>query len=112
MKDLKLDFQNKKMLNATVDEKERVHQQIIVGVRSFLGDFFLNDNYGINYSNCWSNPNLTKIFIKEQIEAISGVISVASIEVKKSTDKYKTLIINATVKTEYAQLNIEQEIYY
>ena len=52
MKDLQLDFINKKMLNKVVDNKARVHQQITVGVRSFIGDFFLNDNYGINYSNC------------------------------------------------------------
>lgn len=110
MKDLKLDFKNKKMLNDTVDRLNRVHQQITVAVRSFLGDWFLNDNYGINYSNCWSNPNLTKIFIKEQIEAINGVVSVTEISLRKSDDKYKTLIINATIKTEYSQLVIEEEV--
>ena len=110
MKDLQLDFMNKKMLNNTVDEKERTHQQITVGVRSFIGDFFLNDNFGINYSNCWSNPNLTKVFIKEQIEAIPGVLSVEKIEVKKSKDIYKTIIINATIKTEYGQDSIIEEI--
>lgn len=110
MQDLKLDFKNKKMLNETVDKIQRIHQQITVGVRSFLGDWFLNDNYGINYSNCWSNPNLTKIFIKEQIEAISGVISVIELTLRKSDDRYKTLIINATVKTEYSQLLINEEI--
>ena len=87
MKDLKLDFKNKKMLNDTVDRLNRVHQQITVAVRCFLGDWFLNDNYGINYSNCWSNPNLTKIFIKEQIEAINGVVSVTEISLRKSDDK-------------------------
>ena len=61
MKDLQLDFINKKMLNKVVDNKARVHQQITVGVRSFIGDFFLNDNYGINYSNCWSNLCLFQV---------------------------------------------------
>lgn len=110
MKDLQLDFINKKMLNKTVDEKDRVHQQITVGVRSFLGEFFLNDNFGINYSNCWSNPGLTKIFIKEQIEAISGVVAVEKIDIQKSKDIYKTLIINTVVKTIYGVDNIIEEI--
>lgn len=110
MKDLKLDFTNKKMLNEIVNYKERTHQQITVGVRSFMGDFFLNDNYGINYSNCWSNPSLTKIFVKEQIEAIPGVVSVEKIDVKKSNDIYKTIIINATVKTEYGIDTLDIEV--
>lgn len=110
MKDLQLDFINKKMLNKIVDAKPRTHQQITVGVRSFIGDFFLNDNFGINYSNCWSNPNLTKIFIKEQIEAIPGVLAVEKIDIQKSNDSYKTLIVNATVKTEYGIDNITEEI--
>lgn len=110
MKDLKIDFINQKLLNQTVDKKDRVHQQITVGVRSFLGDFFLNDNFGVNYSNRWANPSLTKIFIKEQIEAIPGVYSVVNLDVQKSQDKYKTLIINATVKTDDGIIDITENI--
>ena len=110
MKDLQLDFINKKMLNKVVDNKARVHQQITVGVRSFIGDFFLNDNYGINYSNCWSNPTLTKIFIKEQIEAIHGVLRVIDLSITKSTDRFKTLVINATVKTNDEIIDINEEV--
>ena len=110
MKDLQLDFINKKMLNKVVDNKARVHQQITVGVRSFIGDFFLNDNYGINYSNCWSNPTLTKIFIKEQIEAIPGVLRVVDLNITKSIDRFKTLVINATVKTNDEIIDINEEV--
>lgn len=105
MKDLKLDFIRKKMLNTTVDGQERVYQQIVVGVRSFLGDFFLNDNYGVNYKNSWTNETLMKLFIKEQIEAINGVIAVTDIRISKTKDSQERhiFVINANVKTEYGE---------
>lgn len=103
MKDIKLDFVNKKALNEFVDNRDRIHQQIIVGVRSFLGDFFLNDNYGVNYKNSWNNETLMKLFIKEQIEAIDGVVAVTDIQIKrqKDTTNRQVFVINASVRTIY-----------
>lgn len=83
MKDLKLDFINKKMLNEIVNKKERIVQQIIVAVRSWIGDFFLNENFGIDYDNSWGNTLLLELYIREQVEAIDGVFVVNSIDVKK-----------------------------
>ena len=103
MKDIKLDFVNKKALNEFVDNRDRIHQQIIVGVRSFLGDFFLNDNYGVNYKNSWNNETLMKLFIKEQIEAIDGVVAVTDIQIKrqKDTTNRQIFVINANIRTIY-----------
>lgn len=83
MKDFKIDFDNNKMLNEFVDKKERVVQQIIVSCRSWLEDFFLNENFGINYDNSWGDQDFMEMFIKDQILAIDGVDSINKIDISK-----------------------------
>ena len=86
MKDILLDFQNKKLLNEYVDNQNRVAQQIKVIVRSWLGDFFLNANYGVNYDDCWGSPNLMKAYLEQQIKTVDGVVAVNSLTVERDRD--------------------------
>ena len=46
-----------------------------------------------------------KLFIKEQIEAINGVIAVTDIQISKTKDSQErhVFVINANVKTEYSE---------
>lgn len=86
MQDIKLDFINKKMLNEYTDKKDRVVQQIIVACRSWLGDFFWNEFFGVDYDNSWGNSQLMELYIKQQVLEIKGVSSINKIEIKKIKD--------------------------
>ena len=47
MKDLKLDFVNKKVINELIDKKDRVIQQIRLAVNVWVGDWFLDEDFGV-----------------------------------------------------------------
>ena len=49
MKDLKLDFINKKVINELIDKKDRVIQQIRLAVNVWVGDWFLDETFGVDY---------------------------------------------------------------
>lgn len=87
MKDIKIDFENRKLLNETIDGKDRVIQQIKVAVRTWINDFFLNENFGIDYHTCWTNLTLLELYVREQVEAIDGIFSVQRINVQKIKDE-------------------------
>lgn len=94
MQDIKIDFTNNKLVNEYVSGKDRVIQQITVACRSWIGDFFLNDEFGIDYDNNWGNMDLTKLFIREQVLAINGVSSINKIDIKKTRDiNQKTIYV-------------------
>ena len=46
MKDLRLDFENKTIINEYIDNQERILQQIKLAVRSWKKDFFINEDFG------------------------------------------------------------------
>ena len=101
MQDLKLDFENKRLLNEVVDRKERVIQHITVSVRTWMQDFFLNQYFGIDYTNAWDNLTLLELYIREQVEAISGVFSVNFVKVAKGKDHNNRTYINVDVNLTY-----------
>lgn len=86
MKDIKIDFENKKLLNQTVEGKDRIIQQIKVAVRTWINDFFLNEAFGVDYINCWTNLTLLELYVREQVEAISGIFSAQKVSVEKVKD--------------------------
>lgn len=99
MKDIKIDFVNDKILDEYIEGKDRIVQQIIVACRSWLGDFFLNEDFGVDYDNSWSNDQIMSSSIRQQIEAIPDVESVNKVSVvksKDSRDEYK-FTVNAEI---------------
>lgn len=97
MRDLKLDFHNKTILNEYIDKKNRVIQQIKVAVRTWQGDFFLNTDFGVPYTECWSNTLLMQTSLKDVVSQISGVSNIANCKVNKikkyDRDFYEAYIV-------------------
>lgn len=112
MKDIKLDFTTKHLVNETIDGKKRVIQQITVAVRTWLKDFFLNEYFGVDYDNCWGNTTLLELYIKEQTEAIPGVFTVNSVSVarKKTFDGITYFQVDINITYENEILDISEEI--
>lgn len=86
MLDIRLDFNNNKLINEYVDKKDRVVQQIIVTCRSWLGDFFWNQDFGVDYDSSWGNSQLMELYIKNQAKEIPGVFSIVKSSIKKEKD--------------------------
>ena len=113
MKDILLDFDNKRLLNEYVDNQNRVDQQIKVISRSWLGDFFLNENFGVDYDSCWGSPNLMKTFLSQQIKTIDGVSSINSMTVSRQKDeetKRTYFLFNAEIILDGDVLNVSGTI--
>lgn len=108
MKDIKLDFINKKMLNETVDDQQRISQQIKVAVRSWKADFFINTDFGINYDDSWGDMLLMKSYISDQIREIEGVFGINSISISRKKDSQNRTFfeINAEVRLKNTSVNI------
>lgn len=112
MKDIELDFINKKMKNKYVDDQDRIAQHIKVAVRSWLGDFFINNQFGVDYDNCWGDKALMKSLIVNQIEQIEGVFSVnnATISNKKDSENNVVFEFSAIVSIDNGYINISEVI--
>jgi len=83
MKDIQLDFNNKKIINNLIDKKDRVSQQIRIAVNVWIGDWFLNEDFGVDYDNSWGNILLMETYIKDQIRQVSGISSIKSFKIEK-----------------------------
>lgn len=113
MKDIALDFVNKKMLNKTVDNQDRISQQIKVAVRSWKGDFFINEDFGVDYDFCWHDMQLMKAYIVQQIIEVSGVLGVNSVTVRKEEEtesRQPYFVIDAEVVLDDNSINILEAI--
>ena len=111
MKDLKLDFINKKVINQFVDKKDRVIQQIRIAVNVWVGDWFLDEEFGVDYDNSWGSQELMELYIKQQIKQVSGVNKIESFLIKKiSNDAEQYFKIDVTIKFEGEVLEISEII--
>lgn len=74
-------------------------QQIIVACRSWLGDFFLNQDFGVDYDNSWGNMQLMELYIKQQVSNIPDVFSItkSSIRKEKGTDFKDKYIVDLEI---------------
>lgn len=85
------------------DGKERVIQQILVGLKILKGDWYLDYRAGIDYINgLKAYPKILNSEIKKAILEVLGVDSVRDYKFKRVGDKYHieatTLINNQTYK--------------
>lgn len=111
MKDLKLDFINKKVINQLVDKKERVIQQIRIAVNIWVGDWMLDEEFGVDYDNSWSSQELMELYIKKQIAQVSGVNKIDSFTIEKiSNDTEQYYKIDVTIIFEGEVLEISEII--
>lgn len=86
MKDLKLDFENKDIKNEYVDNKARVIQQIRIAVKVWIGDWMLDEEFGIDYNSSWGNTLTMSTYVQAQIKQVTGVSSIESFSIKKQLD--------------------------
>ena len=111
MKDLKLDFINKKVINELIDKKDRVIQQIRLAVNVWIGDWFLAEDFGVDYDNSWGSQELMELYIKQQIKQVSGVNKIESFTIQKiSNDTEQYFKIDTTIKFEGEVLEISEII--
>lgn len=98
MKDLQLDFINKKVINAFIDKKERVSQQIRIAVNVWTQDWFPDETFGVDYDSSWGNQQLMESYIKSQISQVPGVKTISSFKIQTiSNDTSVYFQIDATV---------------
>ena len=68
-----------------IDDAERVAQQILISLRFWAGEWFLNTTHGVPYLEyiLVKNPNLAHVqqVLTETIEGVTGVQSVTSMSV-------------------------------
>lgn len=110
MKDIALDFTNKKMLNQYIDKHDRIAQQIRVAVRSWKKDFFVDEDFGVDYDNCWGDMLLMKAYITASMQKVAGVLRVNSVTISKQKDRENNVVfkINAEVTVENGSINVTE----
>lgn len=82
MQDLTLDFENKTISNTFLKDRDLIIQQVQLAIQCWTGDWFLDDEYGIDYDLRLKNKALLIADLEEIILSVDGVISVENIEVK------------------------------
>ena len=90
---------------AVVTDGDETAQAIQTRLRTFEGESFINQNYGIPYFQALNNANNVEamnLTIKRVIESTEGVTSV-NLQSKLIEDAYPTYSITATVDTEYSE---------
>lgn len=104
LKDLTLDFENKTISNTFLKGKNLILQKVVLALQCWVGDWFLDGDFGINYSTRLENKSLLLADIQDVILSVSGVVSVQDIETRIEYDgprKTQTHIyINALIITE------------
>lgn len=99
MKDIKLDFINKVVIDEYVDKKDRVLQQIRLAVQTWVGDWGLDETFGVDYDNSWQNMSLMEFHIRKMILQVEGISQINVFNIIKELDdnNYLTYFINTQV---------------
>ena len=98
-----------------IDNAERVAQQIKVKLLTFLGEWFLDNTWGVPYLEYIlvkkPNQDLIKQILSEQILSVDDVKSLNALELDYQV-KVRTLIINYEVSTEYGLITRKEVLGY
>jgi len=97
LKDIKIDFINKKMLNEYVDNKDRAIQQIKLAVQVWKDDWLLNEDFGVDYDTAWGDMLTMGTDIQEQIKQVPGITSIQSFEIRKDTSNEDNIMYRIDV---------------
>ena len=98
-----------------IDNAERVAQQILISLRFWYGEWFLDTTQGVPYLEyiLVKNPNLAHIrqIFRETIVAVPGVTAINSLELAYNTQE-RTLDVEYAVTTNYGLLTRKEVLGY
>lgn len=98
-----------------VSNAERVAQQVLITLREWLGEWFLNTNDGIPYLEyiLVKNPNENHIrqILTEAIESVDGVTKVTELEFTFNRI-LRTLSVNYEIDTDYGFITKREVLGY
>jgi hypothetical protein len=87
-----------------IDNAERVAQQILITLRFWYGEWFLNVNEGVPYLEyvLIKKPNMAHIrqILTEQIQSVEGVKAVTDMELTFD-QRERSLLVEYTADTDY-----------
>lgn len=109
--DIKLDFENKKLVNEYVNSTERILQQIKIAVRIFKNHWYFARDYGVSYAENSSRSKIITREVREMIEQVPGVDKVKTISVEEQFDRYGNgyFIISADINLISETIRLEKE---
>lgn len=98
-----------------IDNAERVVQQVLITLREWLGEWFLNTDDGVPYLEyiLVKNPNMSHVkqVLTEAIEGVEGVTSVTSLELDFNR-VLRTLEVSYEAKTDYGLVTSREVLGY
>lgn len=105
LRDLKLDFVNKKIINEFLKGRELIIQKVVLALQTWAGDWYLDGSIGIPYSLRFENKALLLADIQEVILSVDGVASIQDLDIKTEYENPnkkvgKIFKIYATIITE------------
>lgn len=103
MKDLTLDFDNKRIINSFITNKDLVLQQVKVVVQIWYNDWYLDYYSGIDYKTRFTNKPMLLADLENAILSIDGVTGVRDLNIVES---YINLSSNIQARTRTKVYNI------
>jgi hypothetical protein len=98
-----------------IDNAERVAQQILITLRFWYGEWFLNTAEGVPYLEyiLVKNPNLAHVrqVFTEAIESVPGVVSLDSMDFEYDRQG-RTLAVDYSATTDYGLLTRREVLGY
>ena len=90
-----------------IDDAERIAQMILISLRFWYGEWFLNETEGVPYLEyiLVKNPNINHVrqILTETIEAVPGVVSVDSMTIDFD-QKGRQLAVDYSATTDFGLL--------
>lgn len=80
--DLELDYENKKIKNNFIKGKQLIMQRVVLALQCWVGDWFLDGEYGIPYDLRIDNKGLLLADTQSIILGVEGVSSVKDLDLK------------------------------
>ena len=80
--DLELDYKTKKIKNNFIKGKQLIMQRVVLALQCWVGDWFLDGEYGIPYDLRIDNKGLLLADTQSIILGVEGVSSVKDLDLK------------------------------
>lgn len=98
-----------------IDDAERVAQQVLITLRFWYGEWFLNTTEGVPYLEyiLVKNPNLAHVrqILTEAIESVPGVVSLDSMDIDFDRQG-RTLVVEYSATTDFGLLTRREILGY